>query len=85
MDKTRDIVVCGRRGLDESAESGEVEGRASMRAWRFVPEPEIRTTRRRGSVEVVNCGISEDMVTGEKEMVVWRELERVKYFCLSYL
>lgn len=67
--------------MDEFAESDEDEGRASMRAWRFVPEPEMRTTRRRGSVEDVACDISEDMTTDRNEMVVWRELERDDYFC----
>lgn len=62
--------------MDESAESDEDEGRASMRAWRFVPEPEMRTTRRRGSVDDVGSSVSEDMMTDKNEMVVnlmWRE------------
>lgn len=63
--------------MDESADSDDdEEGRASMRAWRFVPEPEMRTTRRRGSVEDAGCDVSEDMTTDKNEMVVWRELER---------
>lgn len=64
--------------MDESAESDEDEGRASMRAWRFVPEPEMRTTRRRGSVDDVGSSVSEDMMTDKNEMVVnlmWRELQ----------